>query len=151
MADIYFPIDSSVAKNVIPPGEEIIYSTLCKIVHSGLPGSGTPTRKWDSHVLLTPKGLVYSMPGNRALYNDWFEVKRITGKYIELFLGFRMGLKREPNFETKDGFKKRSKEFSRKIKPIMQGRKDEWVTRFPKKKERKQEVRKRINEINHLR
>jgi len=34
MADIYYPIDVSSAKviiEIIPPGEEIIYSTLCKI------------------------------------------------------------------------------------------------------------------------
>lgn len=149
MVDIYIPIDSSPAKNIIPPGEEIIYSTLCKIVQGSAPA--TTLRKWLSHVLLTNKGLVYTYPSNKAFYHDWADVRGIYfNKFIEISQSFKLFLKRDPNFETKEGFKKRKKEFGNKIKPIMNERKDEWVTKYPDKKERKKERRKRINEINHL-
>lgn len=150
MADIYIPIDSSPAKNIIPPGEDIIYSTKCQIKSSGGVGSPAfkyPTKKWISHVLLTNKGLAYINHVNRCIYFDWVQVRGIRKKKIEIFLGLDLTLKRDPQFETEEGFEKRKEEFANKIKPIMDARKDEWLKKFPKKKERKKEIRKRSNEI----
>ena len=99
-------------------------------------------------MLLTKKGLVFTGLGRKGLeirvaYIDWIRVSNIHfKKVIETFLGFRLMLKRAPNFETKEAFKKRKKEFANKIKPIMNERKEEWLKKFPNKKERKKEIRK---------
>lgn len=151
MADIYYPIDSSsgkVIKLIIPPGEEIIYSTLCKVKYTTPPPFVTKHR-YSSQVLLTNKGLAYiNYVRKRCIYFDWAQVRGIYfKKAIEIFAGLDLILERDPNFETKDGFKKRSKEFATKIKPIMNARKDEWIRLFPDKKVRKQKIRERSNDI----
>jgi len=139
MTDIYIPIDSSPAINYIPLGEDIIYSTLCQAVRN----LGSHTQKWLSHVLLTEKGFVFTAPLDKVSYYDWSEVRGIYfSKFIEVSSSFKFFLKREPKFETKEGFKKRKKEFGNKIKPIMRERKDKWLKKFPNKKERKKEIRK---------
>jgi len=65
MSDIYVPIDYSDIKNKIPPGEDIIYSTLCKGQTSQNLGTKTKRWTWISHVLMTPNGLVYTFPDVR--------------------------------------------------------------------------------------
>jgi len=135
-------IDSSPAIDYIPLGEDIIYSSLCQAVQN----LGSHTLKWFTHVLLTEKGFVYTTHLGGVSYYDWSEVRGIYfSKFIEVSSSLKFFLKREPKFETKEGFKKRKKEFGNKIKPIMRGRKEEWIKKFPNKKERKKEIRKSPN------
>ena len=156
MVDIYYPIDSpsgNVLKNIIPPGEEIIYSTLCKIKFKTPPSYTTGVKERSvSHVLLTNKGLAYyNNIYGRFLYFDWAQVRGIyLKKAIEIFAGLDLILIRDDNFETEEDFKKRSKEFAKKIKPIMNARKEEWVKLFPKKRERKKKITERVNEIIYI-
>ena len=151
MADIYYPIDGSsakVIKTIIPPGEEVIYSTLCKIKFT-TPPPFVEKKRYHSQVLLTNKGLAYiNYVNKRCIYFDWAQVRGIYfKKVIEIFAGLDLVLERDPDFETKEGFKKRSKEFAGKIKPVLNARKEEWVKLFPNKRERKKKIRERSNEI----
>ena len=67
MSDIYVPLDYSKVKTVIPPGEDIVYSTLCYVT------AGTPAyrRKWTSHVLITTDGVAYTTP-TALKYVTWY-------------------------------------------------------------------------------
>jgi len=117
MSDIYIPIDYSNAREKIPSGEDIIYSTLMKV------SSGTPAykRKWISHVLMTTKGIVYTMPQRKnttvGIYHSWKGIYGIFRKQFQIG-GTYFKLVRDPNSESKESFKMRSKVFASTIKPI---------------------------------
>ncbi len=79
MKEIYVPINISNLREILPPSEEIIYSTLCKISFSVSDSYWTPkstthiTEKYEynSHLLITQKGLAYYYkPLNTAAYKS---------------------------------------------------------------------------------
>ncbi|MFX1493572.1 MAG: hypothetical protein ACFFBZ_04755 [Promethearchaeota archaeon] len=61
MAEIYVPIDYSNLKEILPVGDDIIYSTLCKAYHTDA-GS---LIIWKTHLLMTEKGIAFSKPGEK--------------------------------------------------------------------------------------
>jgi hypothetical protein len=119
MTEIYVPIDYSDLKSVIPPGEDIIYSSLCQANMS----FGPRTEKWNSHILLTKNHFAYTKPVKRKapesilfpLYKLWLFAPNTI--YINKLFSFR--LKQDPNYETKENFKKRGKEFGYKFLPYL--------------------------------
>jgi len=139
MSDIYVPIDYSDIKNKIPPGEDIIYSTLCKGQTSQNLGTKTKRWTWISHVLMTPNGLVYTFPDVRKkkapplqIYDTWENIKSIVsvGKFGTGFVlsrGTDFKLVRGEDFETKEKFKERSKEFIAQFRPLLIKKKEEWL------------------------
>lgn len=65
--EIYVPIESSQLTNLLPKGDEIVYSTLCRVYATFTLGikSGkyvSNIHEWTSHVLLTKYGFAYSVP-----------------------------------------------------------------------------------------
>ena len=138
-ADVYVPIDFSDTKSVIPPGEDIIYSTLCKASGAWTIGNKTKTAKWLSHVLITPSGVAFSKPVNPSdkkltlenTYLPWHEIDSIAslGRFGLGFAVYPMSfkIKREENFETEETFNKRKDEFIPKFRPLLIQRKDEWL------------------------
>lgn len=140
MSDIYVPIDYSHAKELIPPGEDIVYSTLCSVRDVGF-GSST---NWTSHVLMTTKGFVYTKPIGRKkpvslVYVPWWSISGFVRKLFQTG-SIKFKLIRDVNFETKTGFKQRCKEFKSKIKPISKAGVKYWHSNFPKRKERHAEI-----------
>ncbi|UCC19314.1 MAG: hypothetical protein JSV62_14610 [Promethearchaeota archaeon] len=142
MSDIYVPIDFSDLKSVIPPGEDIIYSTLARgetPIGTTITGSKVKYVKYISHILMTPNGVAYTVPTKKPKkeppvkrYTPWGEIHGIasagklgTGFSISLTLPFK--LVREENFETKESFEKRSKEFVAKFRPLIIEKKEEWL------------------------
>jgi hypothetical protein len=108
------------------PAEDFIYSTLCfvKCFFGGV------TRTWKTHVLMTTKALAFlSYHGRNPTVNfvSWKYVKIRSAGFSAI--GCRFKFIREVNFETKEGFKKRSKEFKSKFKPIRQAGKEYWLTK----------------------
>jgi hypothetical protein len=83
MSNIYIPIDHTNVKEVIPPGENIIYSTLCSAVERGGVGPTRYKKKYKSHILVTDKGIAFTIPKWRkepmSIYKPLEEV-RITKK-----------------------------------------------------------------------
>ncbi len=62
MSNIYVPLDYTNLKDFIPPEEEILYSTMCKVVEKHEKGPGTPRTKkikYTSHALITNKKIYY--------------------------------------------------------------------------------------------
>ena len=63
MSEIHTPIDYSDLKDSIPPGEEIIYSTLAKGTLMQMNSRTT----WICHLLITNKTLAYSVPKKKSV------------------------------------------------------------------------------------
>ena len=132
MAEIYLPIDFSDVRDAIPLGESIIYSTLCKAYYNDA-GS---LKIWMTQVLLTEKGVAFSMPGESGIwelkYVDWTRVWFVLKKGLRVYIvkGYPysnmdfastivdLSLKMSPN-ESKQEFKERSKRFPRKFMPFL--------------------------------
>jgi len=124
MTDIYVPIDYSDLKSVIPPGEDIIYSTLSQVNIRKF----SAHEKWNSHVLLTKNHFAYTEPIKRKspqsnilpLYELWLFAPNTI--FITKLFAFRFV--RDTN-ETKENFKIRSKEFGLKFLPyLLEAKKD---------------------------
>jgi len=131
MSNIYVPIDFSNVKNAIPPEQEIIYSTYAQVKFRSpnvYTGSGIRYSKatWKSHLLITPKGLAFDIhhtKGNITCYVPLY----LTSFLLKMFFtavpdiledGVSLSLVRIPEYEKKDTFKKRSKEFKSFLKPF---------------------------------
>jgi len=54
MTNIHVPIDSSNITSLIPEGEDILYSTMCKVTLRL--ATGGKAAKWNSHVLVSQSG-----------------------------------------------------------------------------------------------
>jgi len=130
MTDIYVPLDYSELKSVIPPGEDILLSSLCKTTISSF---GTTT-KYTSHVLLTPKHFAYTKPVKKKpaelilipLYNVWmFAPGAVIISKMPVW-SFRFA--NDPNFETKVNFKERSKKFGYNFLPYLIDAKKDRIT-----------------------
>lgn len=52
MSNIHVPIDTSNLSEIIPEGEDILYSTMCKVNAVGYNADS----KWESHVLVSKSG-----------------------------------------------------------------------------------------------
>ena len=149
MTDIYVPIDYSNLRAVIPPGEDIIYSTLCLAKIKSSRGIGYveyTTTKWKTHVLMTPKGFAYIDGRNSfAYYDDWYNVWAITKRRImyQKGGGLYFIVKPDVSYETYAAFRERLKNFVPTIRPILKARKKEWELEFPNKRERKKKARER--------
>ncbi|MFX0017510.1 MAG: hypothetical protein ACFFAK_16095 [Promethearchaeota archaeon] len=132
MTGIYVPIDSSLLKGLIPPGEEIIYSSLADVIESG--GSavyGSYTASWISHILLTPKSFAYTRARRSKspeiycvpLYtvrSFYYNVRSLQGGIEYKRRPFiRFDLRWEKNFETIETFTKRNTEFAYKYSPYL--------------------------------
>lgn len=52
MSNIHVPIDTSNLSEIIPEGEDILYSTMCQIKAYGY----NADKKWKSHVLVSKSG-----------------------------------------------------------------------------------------------
>lgn len=112
MSNIYVPIDYSDVKNVIPQGEDIIYSTLCKATIDKSFGPIINKTKWLSHVLMTEKGIAFSVPQKKKptefVYVPWYEIYHTWNDGIFLRnLTEMLIVTRDPNFESKEKFKER--------------------------------------------
>ncbi|MFX1377013.1 MAG: hypothetical protein ACFFA0_14505 [Promethearchaeota archaeon] len=150
MTDIYVPIDYSNLRAIIPPGEDIIYSTLCtaKIrTSSGIMIGYVrfTIKKWNTHVLMTPNGFAY-IDGRynppQAFYDDWYNVWTITKRRImyESGGGLHFIVKPDNKYESSAEFRIRLKNFVPTIRPILEARKKEWELLFPNKRERKKKA-----------
>jgi hypothetical protein len=65
MSNIYVPLNYSELKSILPPGEDIIYSTLAK----GRFDSLVIKEVFTSHILITPTHLAYSKPVKKKNLN----------------------------------------------------------------------------------
>ena len=139
MGEIYVPIEYSEVINIVPPGEEILYSTMCKMTY--LSPSGSISR-WISHVLLTEGGLACTNAKDKGSfelkYIPWTKVVFISGKAFTIDLGDKYPstmdhhmvtcvLLRNPNFETEETFRERKTRFPTIFVPLLIQKKEEFL------------------------
>ena len=110
MSNIIIPIDSSNAREAIPPGEEIIYSTVGGGIFKTFSGFQTFT----THILMTPNGFAftdprYSRKGEpvHAEYRTWTDIKKISKDRIILPHGNYLKIGHFVNVEPEDSYKYR--------------------------------------------
>jgi len=130
MSDFYVPIDFSDLQYIIPSGEQIIYSTLCKCASVETSGTKTKITRWKSHVLFTNNGVAYKRAGSiKNRYIPWVDVHGmilIGGKgFMVNNIDFK--LMRDPNLETNEQFIKRTREFLLKYPPLIIEKKERWL------------------------
>ncbi len=149
MSDIYVPIDYSNAKEKIPPDEDIVYSTLMKVSS----GPANYKSKWTSHVLMTTRGISYTIPMGRKVpivrYEKWNGIYGIMRKQFQIG-GTYFKLVRDPNYESKESFKIRIKQFSSTIKPIKKAFKERHIAEVRKRKEEKRKKKQEKKELKKL-
>ena len=130
-SDIHIPLFYSNLQDFIPEDEIIIYSTFYKLIMKSTFKSNYPLffipKAWITHVLLTSKGIYFGEYQRRnppvVRYIDWRQIQKIKGSKIKIEEGYQFKPIREPNFESIKSFRKRKREFSSKIKPIVEKRK----------------------------
>ncbi|MFX1376932.1 MAG: hypothetical protein ACFFA0_14095 [Promethearchaeota archaeon] len=122
MSELYVPIDHSNVKDAIPEGEDIIYSTLCKVMRNIYGKNKKYT--WISHVLMTPNGFAYTEPNfiqkhmpPQAYYIPWYEIRNIGNRTFFVSLDHQFYLEKNPD-EPKTDFKNRGLRFPVKFIPI---------------------------------
>ncbi|MHA1241986.1 MAG: hypothetical protein ACTSQU_14565 [Promethearchaeota archaeon] len=144
MSEIYYPIDSTNLKNIIPIGQDIIYSTLCK---GFAKESEEKKYRWKSHVLMTNEGVAFLIPlkvnyTKKELkdktnlrvnfFRPWANIFIIKGQpLVGITVGFAVPwmynqtrlrcefiLERDNNYESKQLFKQRLEPFLDKFRPI---------------------------------
>ncbi|TFG10478.1 MAG: hypothetical protein EU535_08240, partial [Promethearchaeota archaeon] len=145
MAEIYYPIDKSNLKEIIPLGQDIIYSTLCQgFVHDT---NNDKKYKWKTHVLMTKEGVAFSIPVSVnytakaiktepiLIQNHFVGWQNIYVTEVQEFIGTTAGfivpwlyerirfrtvfkLLRDSEFESKESFKNRSKPFIETFRPL---------------------------------
>ncbi|MFX0098990.1 MAG: hypothetical protein ACFFCS_05370 [Candidatus Hodarchaeota archaeon] len=133
-ADIYVPIDTSKLQEIIPPGEDILCSALCK----GQNSFANKIITWNTHVLLTNKGVALHENYGKDLvpkYYPWHEVFSV-GKVMKM-TGISIGpniraltsylLLRFKDTESNDEFNARGNAFVTRFMPIMTQSKEEWL------------------------
>lgn len=125
MSNFYVPIDYSNLSEIIPEGEDIVYSSLVTIKGSSYSGSGMSTSSYISHILMTTGGIAFTIPRKRKnpelVYKAWdFVNTRETriGK-ISLSSTNTIHLTRDKNLESNESFKKRKKDFGVTILPVV--------------------------------
>ncbi|MBA7553308.1 hypothetical protein ES705_45898 [subsurface metagenome] len=136
MEEIFVPKDFSDLRKFLPPNEEVVYSTLCTIRFSYMGISAFNRRvkkrvKYNSHVLITPRGLAYfcrpidisvkssELTDLEPRYNTLLNVSDVEGKKFKVFhtdysleeTTYDFELIQHPNFESNAKFDDRIKKF----------------------------------------
>lgn len=147
--EFYVPINYSNVIDAIPPGEDIIYSTMCLANRSFGTFSKRPFRlEWKSHVLITLYGVAFTLFNKNQVpelvYVPLHDI--IIGKNYILASGGIFTLIRQPEFESVITFARRSNEFQAKFKPFITLRKQERKLEKKMQKEGKKREKKRKKE-----
>jgi len=133
MEGIYVPIDFSDLKEILPPNEEIIYSTLCTIRFSYWIYKGRAFKrraKYNSHVLITEKGIAYYcriVKSNKLSrdrlprYNTLLNMFKVKGENFKVFQATTCDFRliQHPTYESEATFNERIKEFRMKLTPYL--------------------------------
>ena len=143
MNNIFIPIESTNLKSIIPPEEEIIYCTFCKVIRKiGAGGEWT-----HGYVIITKENIYFTIPGRKKQIDLNVQPLYSTRKMkkdelrIEMFIT-QFKPRRIPEFETKENFKLRMAEFERFLLPYIILAQKKELDLIQKKKENGQKYNK---------
>lgn len=152
--EIYVPLNYSNLINIIPSGEIIIYSTLCKVSWGTVPGR---LLQWTSHVLITSYGIAYFKPTNmwtrgsmELKYSPWYDISKVLYNGFEFKGPMIFKLHRDPTFESKETFNSRKSEFGKNFRKLWLRRKNELKLEKKKRKIEKRQQKKERKEQKKL-
>ena len=128
MPRIVVPIDRSNIKDIIPEGEQIIYSTFFNAGYlGGTPmlthmSGGSSIKQWGGHLLMTHKGIYMNAPTQltqkekEEVFVPWFNVSKSAFKTMFLedvgsIERLPVVILRDSERETTEEFIERGKEF----------------------------------------
>ena len=148
MSQIHVPIDITNLSGVIPPGDDILYSTLCNVMYAKIT---LPLREteWDSYILITRSGFAsFTLIGKEKAidllkYNisqkgnfipkfaKWEELDSI--KFFKSEIVFKLAnreflhyiVKFDEKFESKEKFKQRKNDFGGFCRALYEKRKEQ--------------------------
>ena len=138
MSDFFVSIEFTDLQYILPPGEQIIYSTFCQCNTSKTTYNKTKFLKWNTHVLFSNNYVAYNQPDSfkknpkyQQKYDRLEEVQGMIsmgGARFTLSRGL-MGFKllRDKNLETKEQFTERSREFILKFSLFIIEKKEHWL------------------------
>lgn len=157
VGNVYVPLEYSDVMKFVPEGEEIIYSTLCKVEvwdlnYFSASSNKSKTYKYEAHVVMTNKGLAFHIPPQiiydksilntqevpDGIYLSWHfvhgfgrpkKMERVHFGRIDIekkgwkpkksgCVSFGFKLVPHANYESKEAFKVRVKEFQSVMSPI---------------------------------
>ncbi len=136
-AEIYVPIDYSNLKSILPPNNDILYSTKCK---ASLQIKNT-VYSWDSHMLIVNDGVAYILRRNKGepktqfFFCPWYNtnIVALTKKLVSISVknDYRvlLMLDRDDNYETKEHFLERIRKFEDRFRPIVIEEKEKWLNK----------------------
>ncbi len=138
MSNIFIPIEYSNVSEVVPKGDDILYSTLCEMYKLQVGGSH---KKWESQVLLTQSGCAFNGPKKRKktelLFLKWTGLRKIRttlSKNLALRYGrggygeIRLNVMRDPEYESEEDFLKRKNNFPNFCRELWSKQKQEEET-----------------------
>ena len=163
--ELYVPIDRSNLYELVPPGEDIFYSSLAR--QRWNPGNYVITN--ESHFLATKKGFAmdyaYGVKGKKLFtedrYNPWYIINFITrrvGKVMPPALHVKKGINmihfyRDKNYESKERYAERSKRVLCTFIPLIRESKKERLAFLEAHQDdkdiyKKKDVKKLMKTIN---
>lgn len=148
----YVPIDFSDVKEVIPIGEDIIYSSLFSVYTHGMSGPfHERSQTFQSHVLFTKKGIAYQEPKAglmKSSYIPWYKVTQLSVAIFGLRGGTKMyvfTMKQHPDYESDKDFEMRTWKFLFEFVPhVINEKKKKKATKGLKKFEKTYNTIKKV-------
>lgn len=120
MSNIYVPIDFTNLSEVIPEGDDILYSTICRVEVVGL--ALKPKRKHKAHVLITDSGYAITnslRKSNLELnFYPWSERNFWKKRYFRkkfAILHYRTGTKKNVKYHSIQDLKIRHRSINGEI------------------------------------
>jgi len=105
----YVPINYSPLFNYVKANERILYSTLAKVEYSVHQGDRIVAYKWNTHVILTPKGFYYINRFKSPNFQSWRKAQAKKRGLETRGIWFKF--KNDSRFESKEEFKIRMIEY----------------------------------------
>lgn len=123
LSNIYVPIDSSEINDIIPEGEDIIYSTFFRAEVSLF-----ATKQWGGHLLMTNKGVYLNVPVDltkkeqkrEETFVPWYNIMDPKNRLLTLTgieglnaeLSFTLTILSDSNRESEESYVDRIAKFS---------------------------------------
>ena len=162
MSEIIVPVDYSNVSNVIPPGEDIIYSSIAKASTTYI----KTTIFWETHILFTSNGIAFSRPENwnkpkkSDVLNVYYSWHKVSGMSMVRMLGgagfgvdkINMNIIGPKDDLPKDQRKERAEAFIAKYRPLLIEKKVKYLNELQQDpKKNKKQIKTQQKELIKLR
>ncbi len=137
----------------VPEGENIKYSTLCRISQFYSKGKRVGRIEYNSHVLFTDNYIVFeerkSFGRSKPMFFGYNTISKVKkDEFRVIGPAYKFKLKRAREYESEEDFQKRASQFPKTILPILITSLEQKLENNPDLKKRKvKKINKKINEF----